>query len=35
VFELRARIFTNAEPGDTSFAIEKDDYLQLQLSRYF
>jgi hypothetical protein len=24
-----------ADPGDTSFAIEKDDYLQLQLSRYF
>ena len=35
VLELRARFFTNAEPGDTSFAIEKDDYLQLQLSRYF
>ena len=35
VVELRARFFTNAEPGDTSYAIEKDDYLQLQLSRYF
>ena len=35
VAELRARFFTNAEPGDTSYAIEKDDYLQLQLSRYF
>jgi hypothetical protein len=22
-------------PADTSFAIENDDYLQLQLSRYF
>ncbi len=33
--ELRARFFTNAEPGDTSYAIESDDYLQLQLSRYF
>ncbi|MDH3217963.1 MAG: hypothetical protein OEO19_00390 [Gammaproteobacteria bacterium] len=35
VLEMRARIFTNAGPSDTSFAIEKDDYLQLQLSRYF
>jgi len=35
VLELRARIFTNANPGDTSYAIENDDYLQLQLSRYF
>ena len=35
VLELRTRIFTNAEPDDTSFAIENDDYLQLQLSRYF
>jgi hypothetical protein len=35
VLELRARFFTNAEPGDASYAIESDDYLQLQLSRYF
>jgi len=35
VLELRARFFTNAEPADTSFSIENDDYLQLQLSRYF
>jgi hypothetical protein len=35
VLELRTRFFTNAEPSDTSYAIEKDDYLQLQLSRYF
>ena len=35
VLELRARFFTNADPADTSFAIENDDYLQLQLSRYF
>ncbi len=35
VLELRARFFTNAESSDTSFAIENDDYLQLQLSRYF
>jgi len=35
VLELRARFFTNTEPGDTGYAIENDDYLQLQLSRYF
>jgi hypothetical protein len=35
VLELRARFFTNADPADTSFAIENDGYLQLQLSRYF
>ena len=35
VLELRARFFTNADPSDTGYAIENDDYLQLQLSRYF
>ena len=35
VLELRARFFTNADPDDTGHAIESDDYLQLQLSRYF
>lgn len=35
VVELRARFFTNADPADTSYAIEQDDYLQLQLSQYF
>ena len=35
VLELRARWFTNAEAGDSSYAIARDDYLQLQLSRYF
>ena len=35
VLELRARFFTNADSADTSFAIENDDYLQLQLSRCF
>jgi len=35
VIELRARLFTNSEPTDTSHAIANDDYLQLQLSRYF
>jgi len=35
VLELRARFFTNAGPSGTGYAIENDDYLQLQLSRYF
>jgi len=35
VLELRARFFTNADPDDRGYAIENDDYLQLQLSRYF
>lgn len=35
VLEARARIFTDAEAEDASFAIENDDYLQLRLSRYF
>ena len=35
VLELRARFFTNADPSDTGYAIENDDYLQLQLSQYF
>jgi len=35
VLELRARILTNVEPMDNSFALVDDDYLQLQLSRYF
>jgi len=35
VLEGRVRVFTNAQPGDTSYAIASDDYLQIQLSRYF
>ena len=35
VLELRARFFTNAVDGDASYAIGNDDYLQLQLTRYF
>ena len=35
VLELRALFFTNADSDDTGYAIENDDYLQLQLSRYF
>ena len=35
VLEVRARIFTNTEPTDKGYALVDDDYLQLQLSRYF
>jgi hypothetical protein len=35
VIDLRARFFTNADASDRSYPIEKDDYLQVQLSRYF
>ena len=35
VLEARVRFFTNSQPGDTSYAIANDDYLQIQLSRYF
>ena len=35
VLELRARAFAGADPTDRSFAIVSDDYLQLQLAKYF
>ena len=35
VLELRLRAFSGAAPGDTLFAFARDDYLQLQLSRFF
>lgn len=35
VIELRARVFTGARPGDLMYTLKNDDYLQLQLSRYF
>ncbi|MEM6512038.1 MAG: hypothetical protein AAF660_03410 [Pseudomonadota bacterium] len=34
-FEMRLRLFTGADPGDTSFFINRDDYLQLQITRFF
>ncbi len=33
--ELRARFFSGSDPGEDAFAFEKDDYIQLRLSRYF
>ncbi len=33
--ELRARFFTGADSNEDTFAIEKDDYIQLRFSRYF
>ena len=35
VIELRARAFSGASSSDPTFAVANDDYLQLQLSRYF
>jgi len=35
VLELRARLFSDADREDPIFVIANDDYLQLQLSRYF
>ena len=35
VIELRARIFSGASRFDPTYALANDDYLQLQLSRYF
>jgi hypothetical protein len=33
--ELRVRAFSGAEPGDTTYWLRQDDYVQLSLSRYF
>jgi len=33
--ELRVRAFSGAEQGDTTYWLQKDDYVQLSVSRYF
>ncbi len=33
--ELRLRTFTGADPEEALFSIERDDYLQLRITRYF
>ncbi|MEM9334082.1 MAG: hypothetical protein AAGA33_04470 [Pseudomonadota bacterium] len=33
--ELRLRLFSGSEPGDASFFVSRDDYLQLQIARFF
>ena len=33
--ELRLRAFAGAGPADRTFALVRDDYLQLQIARYF
>ena len=33
--ELRARFFEGSEPGEGTFALENDDYIQVRFSRYF
>jgi hypothetical protein len=35
VIELRARFFGGSGPGDLTYTLNKNDYLQLQFSRYF
>ncbi len=35
VLELRARAFSGADPMDATFSLARDDYLQLQLTKYF
>ncbi len=34
-FELRARLFTGSDPGDAAFFVSRDDYIQLQIARFF
>jgi len=34
-FELRARVFSGAGPQDLTFAVVRDDYVQIQLAKYF
>ena len=33
--ELRVRAFSGAEQGDTTYWLQKDDYVQLSIARYF
>ena len=33
--EVRARVFSGAEPQDLTYAIVRDDYVQIQLAKYF
>jgi hypothetical protein len=33
--ELRARVFSGADVGENSFALEKDSYIQLRMSHHF
>ncbi len=33
--ELRVRAFSGAKPGDTTYWLQKDDYVQLNIARYF
>jgi hypothetical protein len=33
--EMRLRAFSGAKPGDSTYFLKKDDYVQLSISRYF
>ncbi len=35
VLELKVRLFTGAAPGDTTYPLARDDYVQLLVVRYF
>ena len=35
VVELRIRAFSNSDPGDLTYPISRDDYVQFQFSRFF
>jgi hypothetical protein len=35
VLELKARAFSGASPDNLTYALANDDYVQLQLARYF
>ena len=35
VIEFRARLFSGADPQDLTYSLASDDYLQLQLTKYF
>ncbi len=35
VLELRVRVITGADSGDPTYAISQDDYVQLQVARFF
>lgn len=35
VAELRVRAFSGSEPGDLTYSLRSDDYIQLQIARFF
>jgi len=35
IVELRARAFSGARPGDASFAVARDDYVEVRIAKYY